>query len=351
MNAPVPCLLPRPFRPLSLLPLFPLVLLAGAAQAATISLSTTGATIPGFEITYQGRLRDINGQSSTVFNPEPGGVLAADWQQDYAGDWYVGRSTGGSSVELGRMRAREDSSIRLILGSGHMSTGVGGRTQEVSFKDEIRLNGIGLNANSVLRVDYHFGGQAGGRIETNVDQGGQGEYDLLAKLSMQVGPNAMSAVHHTWGDETIFGGGQTLTHSATSGIFDVSNTGFSLRLGPRSIFGGFELPVLWQLQLTSSCWVSMGAVDPQVPATAGGCIYSADYSKTASAMGLSLYDGDSGALIDPAQYTLVSDSGFDYGRGFAVSPVPEGPTAWLMLAGLGLLATRGRRTACTRLQQ
>lgn len=192
-----------------------------------------------------------------------------------------------------------------------------------------------------LRVDYHFGGTAGGRIETNAS----GRLDIDATLGKMVGNEGVGIRERTWATENVLAGGQQRTRTQSSGAFDVTDTGFSMRLGSVSpSFGSYQFDLNWTLSLKAQCLFSMSPSHPSLPTPVGGCSYSADYGNTASFMGLSLRDGLTGAVLDPASYSLRSASGFDYAQGFAPA-VPE-PQGWALLAlGLGVVALRSRQCA------
>ncbi|MGN6828194.1 PEP-CTERM sorting domain-containing protein [Paucibacter sp. M5-1] len=311
-----------------------LVVLAGqaAAQQQVLSVGQAPGT-PGYTYTYGG----LPYSSSTRYNPQPGKVLQMSWTKDAT------NTTGLVSAELGRLRVAEFGSGRAYATDGSLF-GIGGNLRQASFEDTLSLEGAGLNANTVMRIDYHFGGRAGGRIETNTEYGNR--LDILAELAMVVGPHGLLVTERTWATQDVLAGGQTRSTLASSGIFDVSATGFSMRLGPKPQFGNYQFDVEWRLALRSQCLFTLSALPPNLPAPSGGCSYSADYGNTASFMGLSLYDGVSGALLDPASYYLRSGSGFDYGEGFGnTAPVPE-PQSWALLAlGLTLLGWRRARQA------
>lgn len=280
---------------------------------------------PRFTTTYDGRAYE----SSSHYSPQPGGVLKTTWAD-------VHGTQGLMSAELGRLRVAEFGAARATAADGSRF-GVGSvGLREVTFQDKLFLQGRGLNADTVMRVDYHFGGTAGGRIETNAT----GRLDIAAELGMRVGDRGVGVKEHTWATEDVRAGGQTRTLTASSGVFDVTATGFSMKLGPAQ-FGGYEFDLNWVLSVKALCLFSLSPLPVHLPAPSGGCSYSADYGNTASFMGLSLSDGVAGALLDPASYSLRSTSGFDYAQGFAPA-VPE-PQTWALVAlGLGVVALRSR---------
>jgi hypothetical protein len=285
--------------------------------------------VPGYAITYNGS--PYSGNSH--FTPQPGHVLKATWSN-------VRGTSGQMAAELGRLRVAEFGAGRATAADGSLF-GVGGSLREASFEDRIFVQGAGLTANTVLRVDYHFGGTAGGRIETNADLGGGGRLDIKAELLMGVGGQGLRITEQTWATHDVLAGGQQRTRLASDGLFDVTDTGFSMRLGEAS-FGSYLFDLNWRLSMTAQCLFTVAPLPPHLPSPSGGCSYSADYGNTASVMGMSLYDGSSGALLDPASYSLRSASGFDYAQGFDTPPVPEPQTWALMVLGLGLLARRLR---------
>lgn len=330
--------LPRPAAALALA--LTLGLAAPAAHAVGRPyLSVNGISgDPGFSFTYTGG----GSAGNNHFSPEPGRVLRSSWEYDQNGAWYAGHARGFASAELGRLRAAEFASTRVVLDSMHAAAGIGGHLRYATFEDQLVFSGAALNPNTVVRINYHFAGTAGGRVETNVSDGGTGQVQIEAKLSMGIGGQGVEILERTWSDEVVTQGGQQRTSLASSGIFDLTATSFSMRLGERNpFFGNFEHNLRWALELHSACGVRLAALRPEMPSPSGGCTVSADYGGTASFDGLSLYDGTTGALIDPATYTLRSPSGFDYAVGFG-SPVPE-PQTWAMFAlGLALVGWRQR---------
>jgi hypothetical protein len=306
--------------------------LAGlSAQAAGRPyLGITGQPgTPGYSFSYNGQ--DYSGNSH--FNPQAGRVLRSTWAN-------VQGTNGQVAAELGRLRVAEFGAARATAADGSLF-GVGGNLREARFEDQLILQGNALNANTVLHFDYHFGGTAGGRIETNAS----GRLDINATLAMSMGSEGVEVKEHTWATQDVLAGGQQRSTLASSGIFDVSATGFSMKLGTVSpSFGSYLIDLSWWLAGQSQCMFSLSPLPPHLPAPAGGCSYSADYGNTASFMGLSLRDGSTGALLDPASYSLRSASGFDYAQGFAPA-VPE-PQGWALLAlGLGVVALRSRQCA------
>lgn len=281
---------------------------------------------PGYTITYGG----LAYASNSHFTPQPGQVLQTTWSN-------VHGTHGLVSAELGRLRVADFGSGRATADDGTLF-GIGTiALREATFQDKLILQGPGLDENTVMRVDYHFGGRAGGRIETNAS----GRLDIEAQLSMSVGYEGLAVKEHTWATQDVLAGGQRRTTTASSGVFDVTATGFSRRLGP-SQFGSYQFDLDWRLNAQAQCFFSLSPLPPHLPAPSGGCSYSADYGSTASFMGISLYDGTTGALLNSATYDVRSASGFDYAQGFAAPPVPEPHTWALMALGLGLLGWRVR---------
>ncbi|MCU7372314.1 hypothetical protein PEC18_15940 [Paucibacter sp. O1-1] len=129
-----------------------LVVLAGqaAAQQQVLSVGQAPGT-PGYTYTYGG----LPYSSSTRYNPQPGKVLQMSWLKDAT------NTTGLVSAELGRLRVAEFGSGRAYATDGSLF-GIGGNLRQASFEDTLSLEGAGLNANTVMRIDYHFGaGPAG----------------------------------------------------------------------------------------------------------------------------------------------------------------------------------------------
>lgn len=312
-------------------------LAASAAQAAGQPLLSVGGLpgTPGYTHTYGGQAYDGNNR----YNPQPGKVLQMSWLRDPTS------TTGFVSAELGRLRVAEFGAGRATQENG-TRFGIGGSLRQASFEDKLSLQGAALSRDTVMRIDYHFGGRAGGRIETNAEQGNS--LNILAEMIMIVGSQGLRATERTWGDQNVSNDRQQRTLLASNGIFDVSATGFSMKLGTVSPFSGtYEFDLDWSLSVQAQCLFDLSPVHPSLPAAVGGCSYSADYGNTASFMGLSLYDGVSGALLDPAGYSLRSASGFDYAQGFGnTAPVPE-PQSWALLA-LGLTLLSWRRVSLGR---
>ncbi|MDR7332801.1 PEP-CTERM sorting domain-containing protein [Roseateles asaccharophilus] len=308
-----------------------LALSGAAAQAA--GTPYLGVAIypgtPGYTVTYNGEAYPGN----TRYNPDPDHVLKASWANQQG-------TSGLMAAELGRLRVAEFGAGRATAADGSMF-GLGGSLREARFEDRFFISGAGLDDNTVVRIAYQLHGSAGGRIETNVDQGGVGRLDVNAELAMIVGSRGVSVKEHTWATHDVLAGGQQRNTLAHSDLFDVTATGFSMRLGP-ALFGNREFDLSWRLSVSAQCLFSFATVHPSQPQPVGGCSYSADYGNTASFMGISLYDGATGALLDPATYDVRSASGFDYAQGFAAPPVPEPQTWALMALGLGLLGWRAR---------
>jgi hypothetical protein len=310
--------------------------LAGSfAQAAGSPYLAITAPLgePAYVITYD----NDSYASNSHFTPEPGHVLKATWAS------FQG-THGQMAAELGRLRVSEFGAGRATAADGSLF-GVGGSTREALFEDRLILQGRGLTPDTVMRVDYHFGGSAGGRIETNADLGGSGRLEINAELQMGVGRHGVRIREHTWATQDVLAGGQQRTMLASGDLFEATATGFSMRLG-ESVFGSYLFDLNWRLSLSAQCLFSVAPLPPHLPSPSGGCSYGADYGNTASFMGVSLYDGTTGALLDPASYDLRSASGFDYAQGFAVPPVPEPQTWALMALGLGLLAWRRMKWEC-----
>lgn len=300
---------------------------AQAAGRPYLQISGHPST-PGYTITYGGQAY----ASNSHYTPQPGSVLQTTWSN-------VQGTHGLVSAELGRLRVSDFGSGRATADDGtQFGIGTAG-LREATFQDKVILQGRGLDANTVMRIDYHFGGTAGGRIETNAS----GRLDIEAELSISVGYEGLRVTERTWATEDVLAGGQRRTTIASGGVFDVTATGFSRRLGQPQ-FGSYEFDLDWRLNAQAQCFFSLSPLPPHLPAPAGGCTYSADYGNTASFMGLSLYDGITGAQLDPASYSLISASGFDYAQGFAPA-VPE-PQSWALLAlGLGVALRSARRAS------
>lgn len=95
-------------------------------------------------------------------------------------------------------------------------------------------------------------------------------------------------------------------------------------LGGSSTFYSFDLPIIW-----GQSWdLTMGLV-----ATAYGDV-NADFLGTARVTGVQLFDSQHQEVTD---FQLLSASGTNY-----LMPVPEASTAWLLLAGLGVVLPRRR---------
>lgn len=95
-------------------------------------------------------------------------------------------------------------------------------------------------------------------------------------------------------------------------------------LSGSSTFYSFDLPIIW-----GQPWdLTVGLI-----ATADGDV-DADFLGTARVTGVQLFDSRHQAVSD---FQLLSASGTDY-----LAPVPEASTAWLLLAGLGVVLTRRR---------
>ncbi len=304
---------------------------AGAHAAGTpyLGIALYPGT-PGYTVTFNNQPYAGNAR----YNPDAHQVLQATWAD-------VQGTRGQMAAELGRLRVAEFGAGRATAADGSQF-GVGGNLREASFEDRLYVQGTGLSPHTVMRFDYQFHGIAGGRIETNVDQGGAGRLDINAELAMIVGGRGVLIKEHTWATQDVLAGGQQRNTLASSDIFDVTATGFSMRLGD-SVLGHYQFDLAWRLSVSAQCLFSLAPLHPSLPTPSGGCSYTADYGNTASAMGIHLYDGTTGALLDPASYRVLSASGFDYAQGFAAPPVPE-PHAWALMAlGLGLLGWRARR--------
>jgi len=174
---------------------------------------------------------------------------------------------------------------------------------------------------------------------------------FTAQVSM---PFTMSVQNGRWTNEGIYGQIKLESQGQVLDIYDMA-------AGDSSLYGGYvvnhyneggsvrtDAPMILQVSFIYGEQISIfGALNTSVRASTGfGPVSYSDIMDASHSLywnGISSVTDGNGRAV--TAYSLTSDSGTDWTRNFAVSPVPEPATWAMMLGGLGLLgaATKRRR--------